>query len=232
VINMKTIGLLAGLTWESTVTYYQVINRTVGQQLGGHHSARILMYSVDFEEILETHRSGDWDRAAEILSGAAKQLKRAGADFIALATNTMHIVAPQIERAVELFLLHIAEVTADRLHEAGISTVGLLGTRFTMEMDFYKDVLIGRGISPLVPEEKARVEIHRIINEELAFGELKPASRVFYQQVIDGLREEGAQGVILGCTEIGLLIQQEHSSLPVFDTAILHAEEIARYAMK
>ncbi|MCI8515097.1 MAG: aspartate/glutamate racemase family protein [Lachnospiraceae bacterium] len=229
---MKTMGILGGMACESTVTYYQVINDCVNRALGDHHSARCILYSVDFQDIIETHRSGDWDRAAEVLSGAGLALKNAGVDFLVLATNTMHIVAPQIQAATGLPLLHIADVTADRLLENGVHTVGLLGTKFTMEKDFYKEILIKRGITPLVPEQEARNEVHRIIDEELAFGNLKESSRAYYQEEIRKLKERGAEGVILGCTEIGLLIQQEHSVLPVFDTAQIHAEESVKYALK
>lgn len=227
---MKTIGILGGMACESTVTYYQVINSYINKALGDHHSARCILYSVDFQDIVETHRSGDWDRAAEVLGAAAQALKRAGADFLVLATNTMHIVAPQIE-ASGLPLLHIADVTANRLLADGIHTVGLLGTKFTMEKDFYKSILSRRGITPIIPETEARGEIHRIIDEELAFGNIREASRRYYQEEIRKLKDRGAQGVILGCTEIGLLIQQEHSVLPVYDTALIHAEESAKYAL-
>lgn len=229
---MKTMGILGGMACESTVTYYQVINDCVNKALGDHHSARCILYSVDFQDIVDTHRSGDWDRAAEVLSEAGLALKRAGADFLVLATNTMHIVAPQIQEATGLPLLHIADVTADRLLADGVHTVGLLGTKFTMEKDFYKDILIKRGITPLIPEQEARDEIHRIIDNELAFGELKDSSREYYMREIQKLKDRGAQGVILGCTEIGLLIQQEHSVLPVYDTALIHAEESAKYALR
>ena len=228
---MKTIGMLAGMAWESTVTYYQVINQTVNQMQGGHHSARILMYSVDFEDMSEVMRTDNWDRAAEILSDVALTLKAGGADFLLLATNTMHIVAPQVQQVAGLPLLHIAEVTADRLEQSGISTVGLLGTKFTMEMDFYKDVLKRRGFEVLIPEQEARTKVHNIINEELAFGNFKEESRRIYCDEIDRFEQLGAQGVILGCTEIGLLIQQQHSSLPVFDTAQIHGEEAAKFAV-
>ena len=228
---MKTKANHEGMACESTVTYYQVINDYVNKALGDHHSARCILYSVDFQDIIETHRSGDWGRAAEVLSGAGLSLKRAGADFLILATNTMHIVAPQIQEATGLPLLHIADVTANRLLADGVYTVGLLGTKFTMEKEFYKDILVKRGITPLVPDKEARDEIHRIIDTELAFGELKDSSRKYYQEEIRKLKERGAQGVILGCTEIGLLIQQEHSVLPVYDTALIHAEESAKYAL-
>lgn len=229
---MKTMGILGGMACESTVTYYQVINDCANRALGDHHSARCILYSVDFQDIIETHRSGDWDRAAEILSEAGLTLKKAGVDFLVLATNTMHIVAPQIQAATGLPLLHIADVTADRLLENHIHTVGLLGTKFTMEKDFYKEILVKRGITPLVPEEEARNEVHRIIDEELAFGNLKESSRAYYQEEIRKLKERGAQGVILGCTEIGLLIKQKDSVLPVFDTAQIHAEESVKYALR
>lgn len=229
---MKTIGILGGMACESTVTYYQMINDCVNKALGDHHSARCLLYSVDFQDIVETHRSGDWDRAAEILSQAGLSLKRAGADFLVLATNTMHIVAPQIQEATGIPLLHIADVTADRLLADGVHTVGLLGTKFTMEKTFYKDILQKRGITPLIPEQEARNEIHRVIDEELAFGVLKDSSRDYYSREIQKLKDRGAQGVILGCTEIGLLIQQEYSVLPVYDTALIHAEETAKYALR
>ena len=228
---MKTMGILGGMACESTVTYYNVINDYVNQALGDHHIARCILYIVYFQDIIETHRSGDWDRAAEVLSEAGMTLKRAGVDFLVLATNTMHIVAPQIKEATGLPLLHIAEVTADRLLANGVQTVGLLGTKFTMEKEFYKDVLVKRGLTVLVPEEEARQEVHRIIDTELAFGNIKEDSRAIYQAEIQKLKDRGAQGVILGCTEIGLLIQQEHSVLPVFDTALIHAEESAKYAL-
>ena len=228
---MKTIGILGGMTYESTITYYQVINDWISHALGDHHSARCILYSVDFQDIVNTHRSGNWDEAGRILGKAGLSLKKAGADFLVLATNTMHIVAPQVEAISGLPILHIADVTADRLLANGITTVGLLGTKFTMEKDFYKDILIRRGITPLIPEEKARNEIHRIIDTELSFGDIREESRKIYQDEIIRLKERGAQGIILGCTEIGLLIQQEHSVLPVFDTALIHAEECARFAL-
>ncbi|NLT58564.1 MAG: aspartate/glutamate racemase family protein [Clostridiales bacterium] len=230
---MKTIGILGGMAAESTVTYYQVLNQVVGKALGDHHSARCILYSVDFQDIVDTHRSGDPARAADLLCAAARALERAGADVLILATNTMHIVAPQIQAAVGLPLLHIAQVTADRLKAEGIERVGLLGTTFTMEMDFYKAVLQQNGLEALIPEQQAvRDELHRIIDEELAFGDIKAPSRAFYTSAIEALRDRGAQGVILGCTEIGLLIGQQDSCLPVFDTARIHAEEAALYALR
>ena len=229
---MKTMGLLGGMAFESTLTYYQVINEYVNKALGDHHSARCILYSVDFQDIVETHRSGDWDKASDILSAAALQLKAAGVDFLVLATNTMHICAPAIIERTGLPLLHIAEATADRLLADGVRTVGLLGTKFTMEMDFYKQVLIDRGLEVLIPEDKEiREKIFRVIDDELSFGNIREESRAFYQDEIRKLKDRGAEGVILGCTEIGLLIQQEHSVLPVYDTALIHAEESAKYAL-
>lgn len=229
---MKTIGILGGMTWESTVTYYTEINRYISKTLGDKHSARCIVYSVDFQDIFDTQVAGDWDKAADILADAANKLKNDGADFLVMATNTMHICAPQIKEKCDLPLLHLAEITAERLKKDGVDTVGLLGTKFTMEMDFYKDVLKSYGITPIVPAEEARNEIHRVILEELTYGEIKESSRNFYCKEIEKLKERGATGVILGCTEIGLLVQQEHSSLPVYDTALIHAEESAKFALK
>lgn len=229
---MKTIGILGGMTWESSVTYYRVVNEYISKSLGGLHSARCLLHSVDFEDIHETQVSGDWARAAELLSDAGCKLREAGADFLIIATNTMHIVAPEVEQATGLPLLHIADVTARRLVEDGIAKVGLLGTKITMEMDFYKDLLRDQGIATIVPDEADREDIDRIIMEELALGIIHEGSRRRYRTVIDSLAAQGARAVILGCTEIGLLIQQEHSALPVYDTALIHAEEAAKYALK
>ncbi|MBR0372974.1 MAG: aspartate/glutamate racemase family protein [Mogibacterium sp.] len=228
---MKTMGILGGMAFESTLTYYQVVNEYINRELGDHHSCRCLIYSVDFQDIVDVHRDGDWDRASNILSEAGLKLKAAGADFLVLATNTMHICAPAIIERTGLPFIHIAEATADRLLGDGVKTVGLLGTTFTMEMDFYKKVLIDRGLEVLIPEAEERKEIFRIINDELAFGIIKEPSRAYYQQEIQKLKDRGATGVILGCTEIGLLIQQEHSVLPVYDTALIHAEESAKYAI-
>ena len=228
---MKTIGILGGMTWESTITYYQVINEYISKHVGDFHTARCVMYSYDFQDIIETHWSGDWEKAGRILAEGGEKLKSIGADFLILATNTMHIVAPQVKAATGLPLLHIAEVTADRLLESGVKTVGLIGTIFTMEMDFYKDVLKQKGLEVLIPEKEARVEIQRVINEELTFGNFNEKSRSYYRNEIEKLKKQGAQGVILGCTEIGLLIKQADSPLPVFDTALIHAEETAKYAM-
>ena len=205
---MKTIGLLGGMSWESTLTYYQIINMVTAQTLGGLHSARCLLYSVDFDEIERCQQAGDWDRSARILADAAQALERGGADFLVICTNTMHKVAPQISAAVGIPLMHIADVTARQLHMAGVQRVGLLGTRYTMEEDFYTGRLEANGLQVLVPEADDRAEINRVIFEELCRGVIKDSSRETFLRAIRDLAARGAQGVILGCTEIGMLVQQ------------------------
>lgn len=228
---MKTIGLIGGMSWESTVTYYQILNETVKQQLGGLHSAKILLYSVDFAQIEEFQAKGLWEDSAEVLARAAENLEKAGADFLLICTNTMHKVAPQVRQRISIPLLHIAEATADALKEAGISKVGLLGTKYTMTQDFYKAKLLEAGIDVVIPD-KAGVElVNGVIYDELCLGIVKEESRQHFSAVIEGLKEQGAQGVILGCTEIGLLVSQEDSVLPVFDTTYIHAEKAAMYAL-
>ena len=214
---MKTIGLLGGMSWESTLTYYQIINMVTAQTLGGLHSARCLLYSVDFDEIERCQQAGDWDRSARILADAAQALERGGADFLVICTNTMHKVAPQIAAAVGIPLMHIADVTARQLHMAGVQRVGLLGTRYTMEEDFYTGRLEANGLQVLVPEADDRAEINRIIFEELCRGVIKDSSRETFLRAIRDLAARGAQGVILGCTEIGMLVQQENIAVPLFD---------------
>lgn len=228
---MKTIGLIGGMSWESTITYYRIVNEVVKEQLGGLHSAKVLLYSVDFQEIEEYQTAGQWDKSAEVLSAAALNLERAGADFIVICTNTMHKVAPQIQAKLQIPILHIAEATAEKLMENEITTVALLGTRYTMEQDFYKDKLIAAGIKVLIPETPDVEIVNRIIYNELCLGIISSQSKEEYQRVIASLKERGAQGVILGCTEIGLLIGQEDSVLPVFDTAQIHACKSALYAI-
>lgn len=220
---MKTIGLIGGMSWESTVTYYQQLNRLVKEKLGGLHSARIVLYSVEFEEIEACQSAGDWDRSAAILSDAARALERAGAELILICTNTMHKVYPQIQAAVKVPLLHIADATADALEGAGISTVALLGTKYTMCQDFYKQKLIDRGIEVLIPGEADVELVNRVIFDELCLGIQNKASKAEFLRIIEDLTARGAQGVILGCTEIGLLIGQADTSLPVFDTTLIHA---------
>lgn len=229
---MKTIGLIGGMSWESTVTYYQVINETIKEAFGGLHSAKIIMYSVDFDEIERCQSSGDWKRSADILADAARRLERAGADFIVICTNTMHKVAPEVRESVSIPLLHIAEVTARKLKEAGIATVGLLGTRYTMTQPFYTDVLTQAGINVLVPEGEAIQTVNDIIFNELCVGIVRDSSKEMLLSAIRQLQNRGAQGVILGCTELGLLVGDEDVELPVFDTALIHAREAALEALR
>ncbi|MGK0431768.1 MAG: aspartate racemase [Planctomycetota bacterium] len=229
---MKTIGLLGGMSWESTVTYYQTINRIVGRELGGLHSARIAMHSVEFQEIQELQHAGKWHETGVILADAAKSIERAGADLLVLCTNTMHIVAPQIEAATSLPFLHIADATAARIKAQGIERVGLLGTRFTMEESFYRGRLeSNHGLSVVTPNADDRTVVHRVIYEELCRGKIDAASRAEYARIVAALIADGAQGVILGCTEIGLLLRPEDSPVPLFDTAHIHAEAAAFAAL-
>lgn len=229
---MKTIGLLGGMSWESTVPYYQIINETVKAALGGLHSAKILLYSVDFAEIEACQAAGDWDRSAAILGEAAQSLERAGADLLVICTNTMHKVAPQIQAQIRIPLVHIAEATADALHRSGITKVALLGTKYTMTQDFYKDKLIASGIDVLIPDEDDIAFVNHVIYDELCLGVISEDSRRGYLAVIDKLAAKGAQGVILGCTEIGLLIRPSDTALPVFDTTRIHAERAASLALE
>ena len=224
---MKTIGLIGGMSWESTVTYYQILNEVVKEKLGGLHSARVLLYSVDFAEIEAYQANGQWDESAEVLARAAENLEKAGAEFILICTNTMHKVAPQVQARIHIPLVHIAEATADALKERNISRVGLLGTRYTMTQAFYKDKLIEAGIDVLIPADEDIHVVNDIIYNELCLGNVQEASRRAFLRVIDDLKQRGAQGVILGCTEIGLLIRQQDTELPVFDTTQIHAEKAA-----
>ncbi|OCL23479.1 aspartate/glutamate racemase family protein [Gilliamella sp. wkB171] len=228
---MKTIGLIGGMSWESTVTYYQVINQMVAKSLGGLHSAKTLLYSVDFQEIEHCQANGEWDKSALILIDAAKRLQIAGADFIVICTNTMHKVADQIQAAITIPIIHIADVTAKKLIQQGIKTVALLGTKYTMEQDFYKSKLIDQDLTVLIPDQEDRNVVNQIIYDELCKGIIKPASKQAYLTIVDKLVERGAQGVILGCTEIGLLISQSDRNIPFFDTALIHGEAAAMLAI-
>lgn len=228
---MKTIGLIGGMSWESTLTYYRRINELVKERLGGLHSARIVLYSVDFHDIEVLQREGRWDEAGELLGRAAAAVQAAGADFIVLATNTMHRCAAQISAAVTIPLLHIADGTAQAIRAAGIASIGLLGTRFTMEQDFYIGRLAAAGIHVLVPEADERAEVHRIIYDELCRGVIRAESRQRYRRIIAGLVERGAAGIVFGCTEIGLLIAAADAPVPVFDTADLHAVAAVDHAL-
>ncbi|MES9965800.1 MAG: aspartate/glutamate racemase family protein [Sedimenticola sp.] len=229
---MKTIGLLGGMSWESTLSYYRAINEGVKAHLGGLHSARIHLYSVDFAEIEQLQHSDDWATTAEILVDAAQSVERAGADFLLICTNTMHKVAPDIEQAISIPLVHIADATAEALQREGVSRVGLLGTRFTMEERFYRGRLEERfGIEVLVPEADERERVHQVIYRELCCGTINDQSRSDYLDIIDGLGRQGAQAVILGCTEIALLVQQQHTSVPLFDTTAIHCAKAVELAL-
>jgi len=229
---MKTIGLIGGMSWESTALYYRQINEAVKDKLGGLHSAKLILLSVDFAEIAALQRAGDWGAAGDILANAARTLQTAGADFLVLCTNTMHIVAPAIEAAVSIPLLHVADPTAQAIQAAGFSKVGLIGTRFTMEQSFYKDRLIEQhGLQVMVPDQADRDTVHSIIFEELCLGQTTAASRAEYRRVMARLVEQGAECIILGCTEITLLVGAENASVPLFDTTGLHARAAASWAL-
>lgn len=230
---MKTIGLIGGMSWESTVTYYQAINEYVRETLGGLHSAKLLMYSVDFAEIERCQSAGEWEKSGEILADAAKRLESAGADFILICTNTMHKVAPQVQRSLDIPILHIADATADALLKSGIRKTALLGTKYTMTQDFYKGRLTEHGIDVAVPNAQEIEEVNRVIYEELCLGIISEDSRANLKNIIARLKaEDGAQAVILGCTEIGLLIRAEDSALPVFDTTLIHARAAVQKALE
>lgn len=229
---MKTLGLLGGMSWESTVPYYRWINEEVREHLGGLHSARLLLHSVDFHEIAQMQQAGDWGAAGRLLGAAAHGLAQAGAQAIVLCTNTMHRVAEDIEAAVDVPLLHIADATAIAIRAANLGRVGLLGTRFTMEQDFYLGRLRTRhGLDVRVPPADARDEVHRIIYEELCQGQVRDAARVRYRQIMRGLVDDGAQAIILGCTEIGLLVGPSDADVPLFDTTRLHARAAVAWAL-
>jgi aspartate racemase len=229
---LKIIGLIGGMSWESTVPYYRQINETVRERLGGLHSARVILYSVDFHEIERLQHSGDWQAAGAVLADAARALEAAGAEFVVLCTNTMHMVAPAIEAAVRIPLFHIADPTADAIRNCGFSTVGLLGTRFTMEQSFYKDRLRERhGLTVLVPAPPEQEVVHRVIYEELCLGKLVAESRSEYREIMASLVARGAEAIILGCTEISLLVGQNDAAVPLFDTTAIHARQAAERAL-
>lgn len=229
---MKVVGLLGGMSWESTVPYYRLINEAIRDRLGGLHSARIVLYSVDFDEIVRLQRAGDWGAAGFVMAEAARSLELAGADFVVVCTNTMHKVAPAIEKAVGIPLLHIADATAESIRQAGFTRVGLLGTKFTMEQAFYRERLEQRhGLTVVTPDEDDREVVHRIIFDELCVGKVAAESRERYRQVMRRLVQKGAQAVILGCTEISILVSQSDAEVPLFDTTRLHALKAAEWAL-
>ncbi len=229
---MKTIGLIGGMSWESSAEYYRLINEAVKDRLGGLHSARSLMFSVDFAEVEELQRSGRWDTAAAALADVARRLERGGADFVVLCTNTMHRVADEISAQIEIPLLHIADATAEVMRESGVTTTGLLGTRYTMEQDFYRGRLSERhGFEVLVPDAEERELVHRVIYEELVLGRVDNGSREAYREIIARLVDRGAEAIILGCTEIGLLIGEGDAAVPLYDTTRIHAEKAVELAL-
>lgn len=229
---MKTMGLLGGMSWESTSTYYRLLNEGIKQRLGGLHSAQLYLYSVDFDAIEKLQHAGDWPAMADMLAGAAGNIADAGADFLMICTNTMHKVADQVEDAIDIPLLHIADATANALQADGIKTVGLLGTRFTMEQDFYKGRIQDRfGISVLVPEHEQQEVIHQVIYNELCLGLINDASRKLFVDAIDALVQRGAEAVILGCTEIAMLVSASDTPTPLYDTTTIHCQAAVDYAL-
>ncbi len=228
---MKTIGFIGGMSWESTVSYYQIVNRIIKQQLGGFHSAKVLLYSVDFAEIEVCQSSGDWNKSADTLASAAIRLEKAGADFVLICTNTMHKVAPQIQEKINIPVIHIAQAAAEELIKNNITKTALLGTKYTMQQDFYKEKLIKAGIDVLTPDDNDMEFINHVIYDELCLGVISDDSRKKLLRIIAKLADRGAKGVVLGCTEIGLLIKQEDTPIPVFDTTLIHATKAAMLAI-
>ncbi|OTN89636.1 hypothetical protein A5819_002134 [Enterococcus sp. 7E2_DIV0204] len=224
---MKTIGLLGGMSWESSADYYRLINETIKSELGGLHSAKCILFSVDFQEIETYQFSNQWDKSADLLTDACLSLEKAGADYIVICTNTMHKVADAVQQKIGIPILHIAKVTADTLKQNNIKKVGLLGTKFTMEEDFYKQIIEENGIDVIIPDQAERQQVSTIIYEELCLGKISAASKEFYLKVVDKLNQQGAEGVILGCTEIGMLINQNDTTVPLFDTTKIHAVQAA-----
>lgn len=229
---MKKIGLIGGMSWESSAKYYQLINQEVKKQLGGLHSAKCILYSVDFAETQRYQAAGEWVKAGRLLGDAALSLEKAGADFIIICTNTMHKVIEFVAEKISIPILHIADATANEIQKSDIRTIGLLGTKYTMEQDFYISRIESNGIKVLVPESADRQVINKVIFEELCLGEILPSSREKYKKIIERLVDDGAEGIILGCTEIGLLVKQQDSEVPLFDTTIIHAFEAVKKALE
>jgi aspartate racemase len=229
---MKTIGLVGGMSWESTLEYYRIINERVKEKLGGFHSARLVMYSVDFEEVENRQHLGQWEELTALMIDAARRVERAGADFLVICTNTMHIMAGEVEKSIGIPLLHIVDATAAAVKTRSFARVGLLGTRFTMEKDFYKERLRrNHGLDVIIPEEKEREIIHGILYDELCLGTIREESKAAFRKIIGGLEARGAQGIILGCTEIPLIVKQKDYEIPLFDTTALHAEAAVGLAL-
>jgi len=229
---MKTIGLIGGMSWESSLEYYRILNETIKERLGGFHSAKCVMYSVDFEEIEVMQHKGDWPAATALMIDAAQRVERAGAEMVLICTNTMHLMAPEVEASINIPLLHIVDVTAHAIKSEGYKKVGLLGTRFTMEKDFYKGRLQNQhDIEVIIPGAEERQDVHTMLYNELCLGEIKTESRLRFRQIIEGLVSQGAEGVILGCTEIPLIVQQADYNIPLFDTTALHAKAAVEQAL-
>jgi aspartate racemase len=220
------------MSWQSTIEYYRIINEAVSRRLGGLHSARIVLYSLDFGEIEKLQRQGDWETAGSLLAEAARSLQRAGADFVLICANTMHIVAEAVQQAVRIPVVHVADVTAAGIRRAGLECVGLLGTRYTMEKHFLKQRLASHGLKVIIPDEEDRITVHRVIFEELCRGKILTSSRQSLVDMVERMAERGAEGVILGCTELSLLIRPEDLPLPVFDTTVIHAESAVEMALE
>jgi len=230
---MKTIGLIGGMSWESSIEYYRIINETVHAKLGGLHSAKSIMYSVDFEEIEALQHQSRWEEATELMIAAARSVETGGADFVLICTNTMHKMADDVQKHIGIPLLHIADSTAEKIKDQGIKKVGLLGTKFTMEEDFYKGRLAEKhGLQVLIPDEGDRKEVHRVIYDELCLGEIKHSSKEQYMKIMENMVMNGAEGIILGCTEISLLVGKEDCRVSLFDTTKIHAEAAVQYALE
>ncbi|MDD3962134.1 MAG: aspartate/glutamate racemase family protein [Bacteroidia bacterium] len=230
---MKIIGLIGGMSWESSLEYYRIINEQVKEKLGGLHSAKCLMYSVDFDEIATLQHHGNWQKATTLLINSAQTLEKGGADFIVICTNTMHKMADAVQNKINIPLLHIADATAEKIKAHGLKKIGLLGTKFTMEEDFYKGRLINKyGLDVITPDEKDRQIVHDVIYHELCLGQINPSSKVRFITIINALVAQGAEGVILGCTEIPLLVKQEEVKVILFDTTRIHAESVVAYSLQ
>ena len=229
---MKTIGLIGGMSWESSIEYYRIINETVREKLGGLHSSKSVMYSLDFAEIETLQHQNRWQEATQLMIDAAQHVQNGNADFVLICTNTMHKMAEDVQKHIDIPILHIADATAEAIKGKGLTKIGLLGTRFTMEEQFYRGRLESKhGLSVIIPSENDREIIHRVIYDELCLGEVKSSSKGKYAAIIDKLIQAGAQGIILGCTEISLLVEEAHSAVPIFDTTLIHATSAVEYAL-
>lgn len=230
---MKTIGMIGGMSWESSIEYYRIVNEAVKARFGGLHSAKCIMYSVDFAEIEKLQHLGKWTEATALMIDAAKRVENGGADFLIICTNTMHKMADQVQSNIKILLLHIADATAEKIKSIGLKKIGLLGTRFTMEEDFYKGRLVANhGLDVIIPNKDERTTVHRVIYDELCQGKINESSKAQFVEIIDHLIEQGAQGIILGCTEIGLLVKQSDSRIPLFDTTAIHADAAVDFALE